>query len=60
MLKIERMTDDSNKKKRALENEIMETTSVQVELDKTASNFRRSHLHRQELIEHWEDILKQM
>jgi len=30
MLKIERMTEESNKKKRAVENEIMDTTSLQV------------------------------
>jgi hypothetical protein len=30
MLKIERTTDESNKKKRALEEEIMDTTSFQV------------------------------
>ena len=36
------MTEESNKKKRAVESEIMDTTSLQVELDKTASNFRRS------------------
>lgn len=77
MFKVERMTDEANKKKRAVESEIMDTTSLQVrgnhlllskhigfffqvELDKTASNFRRSHLHRQELITRWEDIIKQM
>jgi hypothetical protein len=30
MFKIERMTEESNKKKRAVENEIMDTTSLQV------------------------------
>jgi hypothetical protein len=30
MFKIERMTDESNKKKRAVEGEIMDTTSCQV------------------------------
>ncbi|UJR23536.1 hypothetical protein I4U23_026526 [Adineta vaga] len=60
MLKIERMTEESNKKKRAVESEIMDTTSIQVELDKTASNFRRSHKHRQELLARWEDIIDQM
>ncbi|CAF0900037.1 unnamed protein product [Adineta ricciae] len=60
MLKIERMTEESNKKKRAVESEIMDTTSLQVELDKTASNFRRSHQHRQELLKRWEDIIEQM
>lgn len=60
MFKIERMTEESNKKKRAVESEIMDTTSLQVELDKTASNFRRSHIHRQELLQRWEDIIEQM
>lgn len=30
MLKIERMTEETNKKKRAVESEIMDTTSIQV------------------------------
>ncbi len=78
MFKIERMTEEANKKKRAVESEIMDTTtlqvnyflffwyhfkltlSLQVELDKTASNFRRSHLDRQELIKRWEEIIEQM
>ena len=30
MFKVERMTDEANKKKRAVEGEIMDTTSLQV------------------------------
>ena len=30
MFKIERMTEESNKKKRAVESEIMDTTTIQV------------------------------
>ena len=30
MFKIERMTEEGNKKKRAVENEIMDTTTLQV------------------------------
>jgi hypothetical protein len=30
MFKIERMTEESNKKKRAVESEIMDTTTLQV------------------------------
>ena len=30
MFKLERMTDENNKKKRAVETEIMDTTSLQV------------------------------
>lgn len=30
MFKIERMTEESNKKKRSVESEIMDTTSLQV------------------------------
>jgi hypothetical protein len=33
---------------------------LKVELDKTASNFRRIHFHRQELIKRWEEIIEQM
>ncbi|CAF4356604.1 unnamed protein product, partial [Adineta steineri] len=60
LLKVERMTDENNKKKRAVESEVMDTTSLQVELDKTASNFRRSHAQRQDLLKRWEEIIEQM
>ncbi|CAF0749053.1 unnamed protein product [Adineta steineri] len=60
LLKVERMTDENNKKKRAVESEVMDTTSLQVELDKTASNFRRSHVQRQDLLKRWEEIIEQM
>ncbi|CAF0839436.1 unnamed protein product [Didymodactylos carnosus] len=60
IIKIERMTDESSKKKRAIENEIMDTTGLQVELDKTASDFRKSHQHRQDLIQRSEQMIEQM
>ncbi|CAF4487353.1 unnamed protein product, partial [Didymodactylos carnosus] len=38
----------------------MDTTGLQVELDKTASDFRKSHQHRQDLIQRSEQMIEQM
>ena len=45
MFKIERMTEESNKKKRAVESEIMDTTSLQVN-DSLSQDLQRTTLSR--------------
>jgi hypothetical protein len=57
---LERYSEKSIKLKRATEEEIIEYSSFQVELDKIADTFRRSHLQRQQLIKRWETILLQL
>lgn len=59
-LKMERLNDMIEKKKKLLDNEVIETVSAQIELDKTAENFRRAHEEREQLINQWEQTIMQM
>lgn len=59
-LRMERLTDDSKQKKHVLEHETTETLTAQIELDKTAEDFRKAHQERQNLIEQWEHTIEQM
>ncbi|XP_074047097.1 coiled-coil domain-containing protein 39 [Macrotis lagotis] len=60
ILQIEKLTIECNEKRKALDNEVTETMSVQIELDKAAQDFRRVHNERQELIKQWESAIQQM
>lgn len=57
---MERLTDESKQKKHVLEHETTETLTAQIELDKTAEDFRKAHQERQNLIEQWEHTIEQM
>ncbi|XP_078420092.1 coiled-coil domain-containing protein 39 [Cetorhinus maximus] len=59
-VRLERMTIEANKKRKLLDNEMTETIAAQMELDKIAHDFRRSHSERQELISQWQDTIEQM
>ncbi|KAK3603714.1 hypothetical protein CHS0354_023327 [Potamilus streckersoni] len=59
-LRMERLTDDALIKRKTLEHETTETLTAQIELDKTAEDFRRAHQERQELIQQWENTIEQM
>lgn len=59
-LRIEHLTDESHKKRRLLDNQMTETLTAQIELDKTAEEFRKAHADRQNLIAQWENTLEQM
>ena len=37
-----------------------DTLTAQIELDKTAEEFRKAHAERQELISQWENTIDQM
>uniref|UniRef100_UPI00398E6C2F coiled-coil domain-containing protein 39 isoform X2 n=1 Tax=Pristiophorus japonicus TaxID=55135 RepID=UPI00398E6C2F len=59
-VRMERMTNDANKKRKLLDNEMTETIATQMELDKIAHDFRRAHSERQELISQWQNTIEQM
>ncbi|NXC43289.1 CCD39 protein, partial [Penelope pileata] len=59
-LQVEKLTMQANQKRRALDNELTETITAQMELDKTAEDFRRVHQERQEVIRQWESAIQQM
>lgn len=48
------------KKRKMLNNEVTETLTSQIELDKTAEEFRNAHEEREVLIQQWEQIIDQM
>ncbi|NXU59328.1 CCD39 protein, partial [Turnix velox] len=59
-LQIEKLSMQAKQKRRALDNELTETISAQIELDKTAEDFRRVHQERQEVLRQWENAIQQM
>lgn len=59
-LRMEKLTEDVRLKKRQLDNEMTNTLTAQIELDKTAEDFRKAHSDRQELIQQWEHTIEQM
>ena len=54
------MTGESQNKRRLLDHEMTDTLTAQIELDKTAEEFRKAHAERQELIAQWENTIDQM
>ncbi|KAI1235969.1 hypothetical protein IHE44_0002062 [Lamprotornis superbus] len=59
-LQIEKLTMEASQKRRALDNELTETMTAQMELDRAAEDFRRVHQERQEVIRQWENAIHQM
>merc|ERR1719426_576576 len=58
MLAQEQLTVENAKKKQQLEKEVTETQAAQIEMDKTAEQFRQLHTDRKTLITQWEDAVK--
>lgn len=54
------MHDQMAKKKKLLDNEMIESITAQIELDKTAESFRAAHQEREQLIDQWEQTIHQM
>ena len=57
---IEKATLAEADSKNVLELEVTETQSKQIELDKTAEEFRRLHKERQELVRQWQESIETM
>uniref|UniRef100_K3X8W7 Coiled-coil domain-containing protein 39 n=1 Tax=Globisporangium ultimum (strain ATCC 200006 / CBS 805.95 / DAOM BR144) TaxID=431595 RepID=K3X8W7_GLOUD len=59
-LEIEKLTKALQQHKRSLEDESTETQAKQIELDKTAEEFRQLHDERQKLVKQWQDTIEAM
>lgn len=59
-LKMEKATRNVQEMKANLDNEITESQAVQIELDKTAEEYRQLHVQRQELVKQWNDAMDAM
>eukprot|EP00736_Rhodelphis_marinus_P006285 Rmarinus@m.16247 len=59
-LELEKLTKEVSAKKLQLAAEITETQAKQIELDKTAEDFRALHKERQELVRQWQESVQAM
>ncbi|KAL5476034.1 hypothetical protein EMCRGX_G025936 [Ephydatia muelleri] len=59
-LKLENYSDEMQRKKKALDNDVTDTISAQIELDNIAKAFRQANEERQELVDQWEQTIEQM
>lgn len=57
-LQVEKLTVELNRKSRELEEEVTTTRAAQIELDKTAEEFRRLHAERNQLYLQWQDTVE--
>ena len=55
---LERLTGAAVLKRRELDSQIVETSAKQVELDKTAEEFRALHNERKEISDRWRESLE--
>ena len=59
-LQLEKMLAAVQRKKAELEDEVTETQAAQIELDKTAEDFRKLHKERGDLVSQWEAAVSAM
>uniref|UniRef100_A0A7S4M111 Coiled-coil domain-containing protein 39 n=1 Tax=Guillardia theta TaxID=55529 RepID=A0A7S4M111_GUITH len=59
-LNLEKLTKQVSTKEQELENEVTETQTAQIMLDKTAADFKILHSERQELVNQWEQAIEAM
>lgn len=59
-LRMEKLMHEAMTKKNQLDNEMTNTLTSQIELDKIAEDFRKAHMEREELLSQWENTIDQM
>ena len=59
-MRIEKLVAQENSSKKNVDEETLNTITIQIELDKTAEEFRKTHKERRDLIKQWETIIDQM
>lgn len=59
-LQIEKLTQELQDARKALDEEVTETQAKQIELDKTAEEFRQRHRERQDVLRQWQDAVGQV
>ena len=60
MLTMERLTEETRTSRKTLDAEKTDTLSIQIEVDKTAEDFRKQQADREQLIQQWKNTLDQM
>lgn len=59
-MQLEKLSTQALRKRADLDAEVTETQAAQIELNKTAQDFRQLHTERQELVEQWDTAIAAM
>ena len=59
-LQLEKLSTEGLKRRRELASEVTETQAAQIELNKTAEDFRQLHSERQDLVQQWDTAVAAM
>ncbi|CAG9467503.1 unnamed protein product [Pedinophyceae sp. YPF-701] len=57
---LEKVAREATKAQQDLEDEVTETQAAQIQLDKTAEDFKALHMERLELVRQWEEALEEV
>lgn len=59
-MQLEKLSTEALRKRHELASEVTETQAAQIELNKTAQDFRQLHSERQELVQQWDTAVAAM
>ena len=59
-LQLEKLTIEKNKRETELEKEITQTQAYQIEIDKTAAEFKKQHQDRHRIYAQWDEAIQQI